>query len=300
LAIGLAGFSPPAAGSISGRSGRQSLSRAAFPLSCEFLMNDLADRLRHLPDDTLTALSFFSRLPVTRRGGSFDLRQGAGAWPIAGLLLALGPALLLWLLVAADFPALVAVLIALAAFAMLTGALHEDGLADTADGFGGGEGPDDCLAIMRDHRLGTFGALALLFSVLIRAAALAGIAIRPGHAALALVAAAILSRSMALWHWNTTMPARRDGLAWSAGRPDWLALAIGLAVGAVAALPLLIVFGLAALIGILAAAVAIGTLSSLSVRRIGGHTGDTIGAAQQIAETLLLAGLSIGWATIVL
>src|SRR5688500_18865064 len=103
LAIGLAGFSPPAAGSISGRSGRQSLSRAAFPLSCEFLMNDLGDRLRHLPDDTLTALSFFSRLPVARRGGSFDLRQGAGDWPIAGFLLAFGPALLLWLLVAADF-----------------------------------------------------------------------------------------------------------------------------------------------------------------------------------------------------
>ena len=134
--------------------------------------------------------------------------------------------------------------------------------------------------------------------MLARAAALAGIAVRPGHAALALVAAAILSRSMALWHWNTTAPARRDGLAWSAGRPDWLALAIGLAMGAVAALVLLIAFGVAALIGILAAAVGVGTLSSLAARQIGGHTGDTVGAAQQLAETLLLAGVSIGWATI--
>jgi adenosylcobinamide-GDP ribazoletransferase len=261
-------------------------------------MNDPGHRLRRLPEDTLTALAFFSRLRVAPPSGPFDLRRSAAAWPIAGFLLALGPALLLWLLRAAETPPLVAALVAIAALAMLTGGLHEDGLADTADGFGGGATAEERLVIMRDHRLGTFGALTLAVTLLIRAAALASIAVWPGYGALAIVAAAVLSRSMALWHWNTTAPARRDGLAWSAGRPDWLALVIGLSFGGLAALALLFVFGAAALIGLLAAAAGVGTLSSLAVRRIGGHTGDTIGAAQQLAETLLFAGLSMGWATV--
>jgi adenosylcobinamide-GDP ribazoletransferase len=97
---------------------------------------------------------------------------------------------------------------------------------------------------------------------------------------------------MALWHWNATLPARQDGLAWAAGRPDWLALAIGLVVGAVVAIVLVAVFGLPALIGILLAAVAVGFFSGLCRRQIGGHTGDTIGAAQQITECLIFVGLS--------
>jgi adenosylcobinamide-GDP ribazoletransferase len=99
---------------------------------------------------------------------------------------------------------------------------------------------------------------------------------------------------MALWHWNATLPARRDGMAWAAGRPDWLALLVGLAIGLIATIVLLVAFGLATLLGILLAAAAVGLFSSLCRRQIGGHTGDTIGAAQQIAHALLLAGLSAG------
>ena len=258
-------------------------------------MPDVSDRLRRLPDDTVVALAFFSRFPVTSRGAVFDLRQAAAGWPIAGFILALWPALLFLLMWAADFSGWIAALFALALYAALTGAMHEDGLADTLDGFGGGRTAAEKLAIMDDSRLGTYGALALFFTLLIKTAALADVASSPGRAVLALLAAATLSRVIALWHWNERMPAKREGAAWAAGRPDWLALAIGLGIGALAGLALLIGFGLAGLIAILLGAAGVGVFSSLAKRQIGGYTGDTIGAAQQIAETLILAGLSMSW-----
>src|SRR5687768_5251662 len=100
-------------------------------------MSDTGARLRRLPADTLTSLAFFSRLPVAAPS-ALELHGSAGAWPAAGLLLALPPAAILLLLGAADFPRVIAALLALAAYAALTGAMHEDGLADSADGFGGG------------------------------------------------------------------------------------------------------------------------------------------------------------------
>lgn len=257
-------------------------------------MTGLGARLSRLPSDILAALSFFSRLPVDAPAGSFGLHQSAGAWPLAGLVVAIAPALLFWLAVAVHLPSMLAAILALAALALITGAMHEDGLADTVDGLAGGRSLDQKLAIMRDSRLGTFGALALLFSVLIRAGALAAILYAGAiSAAATILMAAIISRSMALWHWNATLPARSDGMARAAGRPDWLALAIGLGAGAVAALVLLLLFGLPGLIGVLLAALATGVFTGICIRQIGGHTGDTIGAAQQIAETALLLGLTI-------
>jgi adenosylcobinamide-GDP ribazoletransferase len=260
-------------------------------------MPDYPTRLRSLPADTISALAFFSRVPAGEAPSSFDLRRVAAAWPIAGLLVALPPALLFLLARAVDFPGIVAALFALALYAALTGAMHEDGLADSFDGMGGAT-REDKLAIMRDSRLGTFGGLALFFVLLTKASALAVIGARPLSGAIALILSAMLSRSLALWHWSDTLPARRDGTAWSAGRPDWMALAIGLAIGLLAAVLLLIAFGLAALIAILMGAAAVGLWSSLTSKTLGGHTGDTVGAAQQMAEALLLAGISTAWATI--
>ena len=260
-------------------------------------LHELLGRLARLPSDTRTSLSFFSRLPVGAPGPSFNLRQSAGAWPLAGLVIALVPAGLYWLFLAIGIYAFLGPLLVIAVMVALTGALHEDGLADTADGFGGGRSREQKLAIMRDSRLGTYGALALLFSVLVRAAALGSI-VYPGYPAgsLALLMVAVLSRSMALWHWNGTMPARPDGFAWAAGRPDWLSLLVGLISGAIAAIILLVAFGVAGLIGILLALVGLNAFTRQCRRQIGGHTGDTIGAAQQITETLLLVGLSLSWA----
>ena len=258
-------------------------------------MSDFAARLSRLPADTFASLSFFSRVPVQPPAGSFDLHRSAAAWPLAGLLLALPPALLFWLFCVADFPPVVAALLALIALAALTGGMHEDGLADAADGLAGGATREARLALMRDSRLGAFGALALIFAIAVKTAALAGFGLSPLYGALALLMAATLSRTMAIWHWNGTLPARMDGMAWAAGRPDSLALTVALGIGAVAALILLVAFGMSAIIAVLLAAVGVAFFSSLCRKAIGGHTGDTIGAAQQISEALLFAGLSAGW-----
>ncbi len=255
-------------------------------------MPDVAARLRSLPADTLSALAFFSRIPVRPAPTSFDLRRTAGAWPVAGLLVALAPALLFLLARFFWIAPTVAAIIALAAMAVLTGGMHEDGLADTADGFGGGATRERKLELMHDSRLGTFGALALGLALLLKAAALGAIGGPPWRGALAILCVAAISRALALWHWSATMPARQDGMAASAGRPDSETLAVAALVGVIAAVPLLLVFKAAALLALLLAAVAVRLFTRLSEKQIGGHTGDTIGAAQQIGEALLFAGLS--------
>ena len=261
-------------------------------------MTDFADRLRKLPDDMVAALSFFSRLPVQAPPRPFDLRESAGAWPLAGLLLAVGPALAVvvnsWL----GLPHLVSAFLAVAVAVALTGALHEDGLADTFDGLAHGRSASERLAIMRDSRIGVFGALALILSIGIRVAAIGALAVRPSDTVLALLGVAVASRSLALWHWSVLPPARQDGMARQAGQPDFIALQMGLLTGLIVVVALIIAFGWAALLGLLLAGLGVGFFSSLVNRRLGGHTGDTIGAMQQIAETMLLAGISAAAATI--
>ncbi len=255
-------------------------------------MPDIAARLRSLPDDTLAALAFFSRVPVKPQPLSFDLRRIAGAWPAAGFVLALGPAILFLVASFLRIPPLVAAALSLAAMAFLTGGMHEDGLADTADGFGGGKTREEKLALMHDSRLGAFGGLALLFAILIKVAAIGAIGHSPWRAALAILCAAVASRTLALWYWNTTLPARPDGMAATAGRPDPESLAVASILGLAAAILLLLFFKFAALLGLVLAAAAVRLFASLSNRQIGGHSGDTIGAAQQVAEALLFAGLA--------
>ena len=103
-------------------------------------MSDFPERLWRLPEDTVAALSFFSRLPVSGKADDFDLSRVAGAWPAAGLLLSLGPAAIVVLSYWLGVPPLVTAFLAVAMGIALTGALHEDGLADTFDGLGAGGG----------------------------------------------------------------------------------------------------------------------------------------------------------------
>src|SRR5579864_6859060 len=109
------------------------------------------------PDDLLIAAAFLTRMPIpTPAVLPGRLAQASWAFPLVG--------------VGVGLPTLAAALIAVAGTAALTGALHEDGLADTADGFGGGATPEAKLTIMRDSRNGAYGVLALIFSVALRAA----------------------------------------------------------------------------------------------------------------------------------
>jgi adenosylcobinamide-GDP ribazoletransferase len=179
----------------------------------------------------------------------------------------------------------IAALLTLAVGLAVTGAIHEDGLADTVDGFGGGRDRDQKLAIMRDSRHGSFGILALVFSIGLRATALAAIG-EPIHAALALVAVHAASRGMLPMAMFALSPARTDGLGFTAGRPSRPVAIIAAVIGGAIALAALGP-GRGA-VALLLAGIAIALMAVLARRQIGGYTGDVLGAFQQIGEIVML------------
>jgi adenosylcobinamide-GDP ribazoletransferase len=233
-----------------------------------------------------TAIGFLTRIPTARPAETeWRLADVAWAFPLVGSGIGAVAGfvyLIAELIGLGDGPA---ALLAVMTSMCLTGALHEDGLADSADGLFGGGDRDSRLRIMRDSRHGTYGVVAIVLSVALRAAALAqtGEAI---YAGLALIAANAASRALlpaVMW---TLVPARADGLGAEAGRPRpalvIAALAIGVMVSLAALGPL---FGFVAFA---ASAIAVAAPAALARRRIGGYTGDVLGALQQIAETVML------------
>src|SRR5262249_8153233 len=141
--------------------------------------------------DLQVALGFLTRLPV---GAVGSLGNAAWTFPLVGLIVGVLAALVFAIARGLSLPHEIAAILAVATAIALTGALHEDGLADTADGFGGGVERWQRLAIMRDSRIGSYGVIALVMSVLIRVEALAALP-GPGRVAAALIAAHALSRA---------------------------------------------------------------------------------------------------------
>lgn len=237
-------------------------------------------------DDFFACLGFFSRLPVPARAAVRPLAEATAMIPLAGAAIGCGPALVLLAASALGVPPILAGAFAVASLVATTGALHEDGLGDCADGFGGGATRERKLAIMRDSRIGTFAACAIALSLLIRVEALAHLAAHsPARAAGALIASAALSRAFCLWPLALLPPARGDGLGAGAGRPRagdlalafLIACAIGAALAGRAILPAAAFAGVAAL-----------AVTGLAWRQIGGQTGDVAGAVQQVAEIACL------------
>ncbi|MBB3973794.1 adenosylcobinamide-GDP ribazoletransferase [Hansschlegelia beijingensis] len=240
------------------------------------------------------ALRFFTRLPVPSAWSTpqperiFD--GVAAAAPLAGAVAgavageALGAGLALGL------PALPAAAFAVIAGVALTGALHQDALADVADGFGGGATRKRKLEIMRDSSVGAYGVSALTLALGARITLVAALAERLGEegALLALIAAAALSRPLALLPALLLKPARADG-AGRAARPRAASVAVGCGLGALAAL-LLAGVG-AGLAAAAAAAVAALGVTALSRAQIRGYTGDVCGAATEVAEIAALVAL---------
>jgi adenosylcobinamide-GDP ribazoletransferase len=254
--------------------------------------------------DLARALRFYSRLPVpalpfeTDPHALPDFRTMARALPVAGLIIGLVPAAVLAVGLVLRLGPWLSAALSVAAMTLATGAFHEDGLADTADGFGGGATPERRLAIMKDSLIGSFGASALALGFALRIAALATLAERvpAGTAAAAVVVAAILSRTAGLVPLTLLPPARRDGASFAVGQPTREALvlaaataaALAAAIGTLAGLPPLgtgLMLALSALAG--------DALTRLSNRLIGGQTGDVAGAVQQVAEVLCLIGLLV-------
>jgi adenosylcobinamide-GDP ribazoletransferase len=245
-------------------------------------------------DDLLFAFGCLTRLPLsfpeTMPHGA--LARAGWAFPLVGVVIGLLGGIAFSLAAALGLPAPAAALIALGVSLAATGAIHEDGLADTVDGFGGGADRERKLAIMRDHHIGAYGVLALLLSVGLRVAALTAIA-DGGRVAAALIAAHALARGGLPTVLYALDPARNDGQGAAAGRPEPVTAAVAAAIGAVLAL-----FGLGVVAGIgavIAAGAAMALVALLARRQIGGYTGDVLGAIEQTGEVvMLLAGAA--WA----
>lgn len=250
--------------------------------------------------DLAACLRFYSRLPVPALPeepsphAAPDFRTVPRMLPLAGLVIALPASLVLVLAWELRLGPFVAAALALAVAALVTGAMHEDGLADVADGFGGGRTRDRRLEIMRDSRIGAYGATALVLAYALRLGALATLLDRSGwHAAPALLLAASLSRTAALAPMVLLDPARPGGASASVGQPTPATVGVAAGINVVLAaigwgigLP---VFGLAMMLAL--APIAAYALTLLARARIGGQTGDVIGACQQVAEIAALIGL---------
>jgi adenosylcobinamide-GDP ribazoletransferase len=234
------------------------------------------------------ALCFLTILPI--RLQPQDIGHGVShavrAFPIAGLAVGAAAAIVFTLAELGGLAPLISALLALAAAAVVTGGLHEDGLADTADGLSGaGRSRERRLEIMRDSAIGAHGALALILAVAIRAGAISytGVTL---DTVCALIAAAIASRTAIAPVMYLLPPARRDGLSHGAGIPDRSrtadAVAIGILLTALAMSP--VSQPLTILLAMVGAAIGAALPALLARARLGGQTGDVLGAVQQCAE----------------
>ena len=251
-------------------------------------------RLKGLPPwGPLAALQFLTRVPMRLRRAPSP--TGMVVWfPLAGAVIGLavgGVGALAWHLV----PPLVAGAVAVTAGLLITGAFHEDGLGDVADAFGGGLTLERRLEILKDSRHGTYGVAAMCASIVVRVAALGSL---PSPAAIlaTAVAAHVLARAAAVALMAAAPLAGHAGLGADYGQSTTLGRAVvaglmGLALGAVATGWWVLVLAAAAL---LAAAL----VGALALRKIQGISGDVLGAAEQVAECLVVvvaSGLATHW-----
>jgi adenosylcobinamide-GDP ribazoletransferase len=246
-----------------------------------------AAKLCRLVTDLRIGVLFSTRLALghTSMISGADLARASWAFPLAGALIGMLGAAVYWCARGVGLPPLAAAALTLAATLLATGCLHEDGLADTADGFGGGTTREQKLAIMRDGRIGTYGTCALLLSFALRWSALASLA-EPAVIAGALIAAHASARGTMPWLMWLVAPARADGLAADAGPPPTSSI-IAAGILAVIALGL----GLsrpAAIIALLLLVATVAFMAWLCRKEIGGQTGDVLGALEQVGEILVL------------
>lgn len=244
------------------------------------------------------ALSFFTRLPIPSWVviDAEKLNKSSRFFGVVGLVIGLISALVFWL-VQFILPASIAVLVAMIAGVIATGGFHEDGLADTADGFGGGWTVEEKLLIMKDSRLGSYGALAIGLVLLLKWQLLVELALYSPMAAISgFIVAHTLSRVVAASLIFSEKYVRDDSgkskpLAQHQSLNDlFILLASGIFVllwlnGVAAFVLFIILWGVRFLLG------------SLFRSQIGGYTGDTLGAAQQVSEVvcylvILAVGLS--------
>ncbi len=252
--------------------------------------------LKSLPEQLALTVSFFTRISIPEKIAAHidtdeTLASSVIMFPIVGLMIAAGPALI-WFSAIQFLPALVAAGLAIAFGLFITGALHEDGLADCADGLGGSRDRTKSLEIMRDSRIGAFGSLALMISVGLRWVALASLGPLAGVLALFICHSGARAAIAIALQFSTYARPRGLGNSVEEGLPKF-GLVITSAFAAVIAVLLGSIWGLIAL----AAGFASASLVLLWLQhRLGGYTGDGLGAMQQVAEISILILLVGFWA----
>jgi adenosylcobinamide-GDP ribazoletransferase len=245
----------------------------------------------------ICAIQFLTRLP-TPQLVDFQpdwINRSARYFPLAGQLVGLVSAGV-WLIAGRIWPGAPAAVLAVAAGVLVTGGFHEDGLADTADGLGGGQDRERRLVIMKDSRIGTYGASALGLALLLRVTLLASLS--PWAGVLALVVAHGGARAAAVVVMTALPYAGDPETAKIKPVPQavrWPETAVALAIGG---WPLFLLGAPRAALAIVLAAAASGAMALISKKLIGGVTGDVLGAVEQLAEVALLMAAAAGAATL--
>lgn len=272
------------------------------PVCAPFMSDDPGSRTISPLADIAGCVRFFSRLPIPPLGANDnpahmpDFRCSAWALPIAGLIIALPALLLVTGLHVAQAPAAVAAFLFVGLLVLCSGGLHEDGLADMADGFGGGMSRERKLSIMKDSRIGAYGVLALILVTGLKIAAITALYSNVSAPLFLaqLVLAILASRLVMLVLWHALKHARSDGLAVMAGRPERRALELAGGLVLIALILTASLVGGKSIVGLIAMAVLITVwIGSMAMRHIGGQTGDVLGASQQIAEAAILTTFTL-------
>lgn len=251
--------------------------------------NDTGGQPQFAPRDMVVALGLLTRLPLPASAfdGLSDRAPALAAWayPLVGLVTGGVAVLAAWCAGAVGLGPSIQAILALLAGALVTGAMHEDGLADCADGFWGGWTQDRRLEIMKDSQIGTYGVLALILSLLLRWQAMTLLIASGGL--LTLIPVAVVSRAAMVWVMAKLRQARAGGLSAKTGQPPRAALLAALGIGAAAAL-----LSGAFFWTLVVAACTTLAIASIARRKIGGQTGDVLGATQQGVEAACLLSLA--------
>ncbi|MCK0150932.1 adenosylcobinamide-GDP ribazoletransferase [Marivita sp. S6314] len=241
----------------------------------------------------LTAVQFLTRLPVPKDlPFSEDLMLRATRYyPLVGGVIGVIGAAVLWAASLA-LPMAVAVLLSMAATIFATGAFHEDGMADAADGLGGGMTRDRALEIMRDSRIGTYGTVALGMVLALKATVLTSLAV--SDAVVAVILAHIVSRAATVQIVSMDSYAREVGAKFVTPTVVPGAYRFAMLTGALTLLVGAVWFGIGAmLVAVAVAGVAAGVFRAMMLRKVQGYTGDCLGAIQQLSELGLYLGLAL-------
>ncbi len=231
------------------------------------------------------SLVLLTRLPMPRLPEYLFARQANAAWafPLVGLVVGALACAVGWTAGAFGLPAFASAVILAAVLVIATGAMHEDGLADTVDGFWGGFTTERRLEIMKDSHIGAYGVLTLIFTQLLRVALIA--ALLSANAFAGILAACIVSRAVMPILMAALPNARNSGLSHSVGGPKAETAATGFGLAVILSLLLI---GPSTLMATVFSALIVGILALVAKAKINGQTGDVLGASQQLAELAFL------------